>query len=91
MADKAPKQTDNADIHHIIELAWRDEVSFDDIMRETGLSESHVIKIMRAHMKPSSFRMWRKRVSGRKTKHRSQLAKWQISYPIRADSPDKDD
>ena len=79
MRDKAPKQDYSADIHHVIELAWRDEVSFDDITRQTGLSEKEVIATMRGHMKPSSFRMWRKRVSGRKTKHSARLKKWQIS------------
>lgn len=64
------------DYHHIIELAWRDEVSFDDIKAQTGLAEKQVIKIMRGHMKPSSFRMWRKRVSGRKTKHQKALSDW---------------
>lgn len=59
-----------ADISHIIELAWRDEVSFDDIQHQTGLAEKQVIKIMRGYMKPSSFRMWRKRVTGRKSKHK---------------------
>ena len=59
-----------SDISHIIELAWRDEVSFDDIHHQTGLAEKQVIKIMRGHMKPSSFRMWRKRVTGRKSKHK---------------------
>lgn len=53
----------------IIEMAWCDETSFDDIKVQTGLSESEVIQIMRSNMKPSSFRMWRKRVSGRKAKH----------------------
>ena len=47
----------SSDIHHIIELAWRDEVSFDDIKSQTGLAEKQVIAIMRGHMKPSSFRM----------------------------------
>ncbi|MGC6517366.1 MAG: TIGR03643 family protein [Candidatus Puniceispirillaceae bacterium] len=64
------------DIHHVIELAWRDEVSFDDIKLQTGLGEKQVIAIMRGHMKPSSFRMWRKRVSGRKTKHQKSMAQW---------------
>jgi uncharacterized protein (TIGR03643 family) len=27
--------------------------------------------VMRRHMKPSSFRMWRKRMRGRVTKHRA--------------------
>ena len=29
----------------------------------------YVVALMRKEMKSSSFRMWRKRVSGRKTKH----------------------
>ena len=54
----------------IIELAWEDRTTFDSIKDQFGLSESEVSKIMRKHMKRSSFKMWRKRVSGRKTKHR---------------------
>ncbi|MEL0269983.1 MAG: TIGR03643 family protein [bacterium] len=54
----------------IIEMAWEDRTTFDSIKDQFGLSESEVIKIMRKHMKRSSFKMWRKRVSGRKTKHR---------------------
>ena len=55
----------------IIEMAWEDRTTFDSIKDQFGLSESQVIKIMRKNMKRSSFKMWRKRVSGRKTKHRS--------------------
>ena len=54
----------------IIEMAWEDRTTFDSIKDQFGLSESEVIKIMRKNMKKSSFKMWRKRVSGRKTKHR---------------------
>ena len=57
-------------ISRIIEMAWEDRTTFDSIKDQFGLSESEVIKIMRKHMKRSSFKMWRKRVSGRKTKHR---------------------
>lgn len=57
----------------IVAMAWDDETSFDDIKTQTGLSESEVIKIMRGHMTPSSFRMWRKRVSGRASKHKARL------------------
>ena len=64
-----PPSSPPSDISHIIELAWRDEVTFDDIKAQTGLAEKDVIKIMRREMKASSFRMWRKRVTGRKTKH----------------------
>lgn len=58
-----------AQISEIVEMAWDDDTSFDAIEAQTGLLEKEVIAIMRSHMKPSSFRMWRKRVSGRKTKH----------------------
>ena len=54
----------------IIEMAWEDRTTFDSIKDQFGLSESEVIKIMRKNMKRSSFKMWRKRVSGKKTKHR---------------------
>jgi len=54
----------------IIEMAWEDRTTFDSIKDQFDLSESEVIKIMRKNMKRSSFKMWRKRVSGRKTKHR---------------------
>lgn len=53
----------------IIEMAWCDKTSFDSIYAQTGIKENEVIAIMRRYMKPSSFKMWRKRVSGRKTKH----------------------
>ena len=57
----------------IVAMAWDDETSFDDIKEQSGLSEGEVIKIMRGHMQPSSFRMWRKRVSGRASKHAVKL------------------
>ena len=56
--------------NRIIEMAWEDRTTFDSIKDQFGLNESEVIKIMRKNMKRSSFKMWRKRVSGRKTKHR---------------------
>ena len=56
-------------IDRIIEMAWEDRTSFDAIQYQFGLSEKDVIALMRNEMKSSSFRMWRKRVSGRKTKH----------------------
>lgn len=57
----------------IVAMAWDDDTSFDHITAQSGLSEPEVIKIMRAHMQPSSFRMWRKRVSGRASKHGAKL------------------
>ena len=69
MKDKPPKDNISVEISEIIEMAWCDETSFDSIKMQTGKSEPEVIQIMQSHMKPSSFRMWRKRVSGRKSKH----------------------
>lgn len=57
-------------VDEIIEMAWCDKTSFDAIEEITGLSESETIKLMRANLKPASFRLWRQRVSGRKSKHR---------------------
>ena len=59
-------------IGRIIEMAWEDRTPFAVIKLQFGLSEKEVISLMRREMKPSSFKMWRKRVSGRKTKHRAQ-------------------
>ena len=65
----------------IIEMAWCDKTSFDDIKQITGLSEAEVIKIMRLNLKPSSFRRWRKRVSGRLTKHdKNEILRDKDSY-----------
>ena len=58
-----------ADISRIVEMAWEDRTPFEAIEAQFGLSESGVIALMRLHMKPSSFRMWRKRMAGRVTKH----------------------
>ena len=57
------------EIDRIIELAWEDRTTFDAIHAQFGVTEQEVIALMRAELKPSSFRMWRKRVNGRKTKH----------------------
>lgn len=57
------------EINRIIEMAWEDRTTFDAIKQQFGLAEQEVIALMRKEMKPSSFRMWRERVQGRKTKH----------------------
>jgi uncharacterized protein (TIGR03643 family) len=59
-------------IDRIIEMAWEDRTPFDAILDQFGLKEQEVISLMRNEMKASSFRMWRTRVQGRKTKHRQQ-------------------
>ncbi|MEC8650575.1 MAG: TIGR03643 family protein [Verrucomicrobiota bacterium] len=60
-------------ISAIIRMAWEDRTSFEEILSRSGLSEAEVIRIMRRELKPSSFRLWRKRVSGRVTKHRKRF------------------
>ena len=59
-------------VNRVIEMAWEDRTPFEAIQTQFGLSEKQVIVLMRREMKASSFRMWRKRVSGRKTKHASR-------------------
>ncbi|MCH8558941.1 MAG: TIGR03643 family protein [Balneolia bacterium] len=60
----------DGDISRIIEMAWEDRTPFEAIEFQFGLKENDVRELMRTHMKRSSFKMWRKRVSGRTTKHR---------------------
>ena len=66
------KNFNGTDIDRIIEMAWEDRTSFDAIKESFGLNESEVISIMRKNLKLSSFKLWRKRVSGRKTKHQAK-------------------
>lgn len=63
-----------ADVSRVIEMAWADEIAFEAIALQYGLNEAGVIRLMRRHLKPSSFRLWRKRVTGRATKHSVRLA-----------------
>lgn len=57
------------DINRIIEMAWEDRTPFEAIEFQFGLKEKEVIEFMRKNSLPSSFRMWRKRMTSRKTKH----------------------
>ena len=57
------------DIDRVIEMCWEDRTPFEAIEYQFGLKEDEAIKIMRDNIKPKSFKVWRKRVSGRKTKH----------------------
>lgn len=59
------------DIDRVIEMAWEDRTTFEAIESQFGLPEASVIVLMRSELKPGSFRAWRKRVSGRQTKHQS--------------------
>ena len=61
------------DDNWIIWAAWADRITFEEIKEKTGKKESEVIKIMRRNLKPSSFRLWRKRVHTKSIKHRKKF------------------
>jgi uncharacterized protein (TIGR03643 family) len=74
LADEMMKTAcDALQISTVIRLAWADRVSFEEIEKRTGFREREVIEVMRRELKTSSFRLWRKRVHGRVTKHRRLL------------------
>lgn len=68
MVDRSRQLTEE-DTSRIIEMAWEDRTPFEAIEACYGLAEPQVIQLMRRNLKPGSFRLWRKRVTGRKTKH----------------------
>jgi uncharacterized protein (TIGR03643 family) len=61
-----------ADIDRVVEMAWEDRTPFEAIELQFGLPEKEVIALMRREMQRSSFKMWRERVTSRKTKHLKQ-------------------
>ena len=61
-----------SDINRVIEMAWEDRTTFDAIRSQYGLNEQKVKELMREHLNGSSYKLWRKRVYGRKTKHLSK-------------------
>lgn len=63
-------QLSDSDVDRIVCMAWEDRTPFEAIQLQFGLKEAEVIKLMRYEMKLKSWKMWRKRVQGRKTKHR---------------------
>lgn len=62
-------QLTQAQIDRLVQMGWEDRTPFDEISKQFGLTHGEIIKMMRSAMKPSSFKMWRKRMNGRKTKH----------------------
>jgi uncharacterized protein (TIGR03643 family) len=64
-------ELDLAVIDRIVQMAWEDRTTFDAIKNQFGVDESRVIALMRKHLKRSSFELWRKRVTGRQTKHKA--------------------
>ena len=60
---KALKNIDLESLNRIIEMAWEDRTPFEIIEKEFSISHGDVISIMRNNLKPSSFKLWRKRVN----------------------------
>ena len=61
------------DDNWIIWAGWADRITFEEIKEKTGKSETDVIKVMRGNLKPSSFKLWRKRVHNKSIKHRKKF------------------
>ena len=70
--DAGDRVLDETQISRVIEMAWADRTPFGAIEHSYGLDETGVIKLMRQELKPSSFRLWRQRVSNRATKHEAK-------------------
>tara|TARA_Y100001933_G_C18636009_1_gene412449 strand:+ start:218 stop:448 length:231 start_codon:yes stop_codon:yes gene_type:complete len=64
---------DIKEIDRIIEMCWEDRTPFESIEYQFGVKEKEAIKIMRSNLKTNTFKVWRKRVSGRKTKHENLI------------------
>ena len=63
------KDLTTSEVDRIVEMAWEDRTPFEAIDFQFKLKEKDVIELMRSNLKTSSFKMWRKRVTGRKSKH----------------------
>lgn len=68
------KNIDQSYLDQVISMAWADDISFDKIKKEMGINEAGVIKLMRHNLRQSSFKLWRKRVTGRASKHEKKLS-----------------
>ena len=62
-------------------MAWEDRTPFEAISFQFDIKEKEVIAIMRSNLKASSFKLWRKRVNGRKLKHGFPNTKTRFKSP----------
>lgn len=65
------KDLSPGDLSLVIEMAWQDQVPFEALQLQFGFSEAAVIALMRTQLKRGSFRLWRARMTGRRSKHLS--------------------
>lgn len=71
---KRDESLEENDLNRLIEMAWQDRTTFDTIYELYGLTENQVKKKMRGLISKSSYKMWRKRVQGRATKHKKKVS-----------------
>ena len=70
ISNEKSKQTFTpSEVSRIIEMAWEDRTPFEAIEAQFNLSETDVIRLMKKSLREKSFRLWRRRASGRVTKH----------------------
>lgn len=62
------------DLNRLIEMAWQDRTTFDTIFEIYGLTENQVKNKMRTMISKYSYKMWRKRVQGKATKHKKKVS-----------------
>ena len=72
-----------SELDRIIMMAWEDRTSFDAIKEQFGILPGEVIKLMRHELKPSSFKLWRRRTNGRITKHEANsIRRHLVARPV---------
>jgi uncharacterized protein (TIGR03643 family) len=57
------------DTSRIIEMAWEDRTPLEAIERLFNINPNQLVQFMRDKLKAGSFKVWRKRMNGRQTKH----------------------
>jgi uncharacterized protein (TIGR03643 family) len=53
-------------------MAWEDRTPFEAIEVQFGLKQGEVIDLMRQELSENAWKLWRKRMNERKTKHLSK-------------------
>lgn len=75
---------DTSCVSAIVAMAWQDNTPFEAIALQFEVSESQLIALMREHLKPRSFKVWRIRVRGRTAKHSALQQAKQRSFHTHA-------
>lgn len=81
-------EPESGTLNWVIWAAWADRITFEEIKSKTGKSENEVIKIMRKSLKPSSFRLWRKRVHSKSIKHRKKFEAFRKNIRVKINKND---